>query len=779
MENKIKLFLLFLSGVFLIAGCGSGEMAALSGEDEWPSSEMIVACEKGWLESAYPLDGAIDVPLDAKITLFARDGIDLSKLDDKDMSVRMQDIAEYGGAEIAEDNGVDRNIAKEVIGEIGFSSNDELEFAPTVPMFSNANVMVAVNYEPCRGFGKTLFVFYFKTKNMEVFEDAREDVREEREELVDSVAPAGIGVSLKEGTRATLTWVATGDDAEAGTAAYYELRYSSFPITDEAAFDAASAVAGLPVPAVAGTIEEFVVPGLDFGRYYFSLRAYDEAGNASPVLQKRIDIKARVTKLAEAEEQRIKNDYMARSIAGGCDFNGDGLSDLLIGASNDDTPGVDVGRAFVVLGKQVGDLGLPGEDGINVPDVTIDGIDSHVSSANDYFGMSVSCGDFNGDGFSDMAIGAPNEDTSNGVEYVLDSGAVYLFLGGEDVVSGLTLSASEADIVFRGTTTRYYFGYSVSFVGDLNDDGMDELATVAPSARMLVAGDSAVYIFHGNDNQRGSIGDFAAEVKIRGEVPGSGLQKVDGGGDLDGDGKIDLVLSTAQYPNNTNMGRIYVLLGKNGYRPAMDVAIDSEIILTGANAGEFLGGMIAQEPAYSIRGDLNGDGKDDLVVAAPYATGSVTMQGRVYVFYGRVDWSGVSGLEDADVVITGNLQGDRFGSDLDSGMDLNNDGRDDLLISSPYFDNGPTTDLGGVFVFYGVDEWPEAMNASDADVIISSADGIAEDIAITPAKNGDTFGAVAAFAGDMDGDDYVDILIGSLRADMDAIVDCGAIFIVR
>jgi hypothetical protein len=94
-------------------------------------------------------------------------------------------------------------------------------------------------------------------------------------------APASVAVSSVTDTSATLAWTAVGDDSLTGTAAAYQIRYSTAPIT-LANFASATAVTGVPVPAVAGTAQSVVVRSL--GRqvtYYFALRTADDAGNLS------------------------------------------------------------------------------------------------------------------------------------------------------------------------------------------------------------------------------------------------------------------------------------------------------------------------------------------------------------------------------------------------------------------------------------------------------------------------------------------------------------------
>lgn len=100
----------------------------------------------------------------------------------------------------------------------------------------------------------------------------------------DVTAPAAISTLTLSGattTGMTATWTATGDDGSTGTAASYDLRYSTAPITD-ANFAAASQVSGEPSAAVSGTVRAMVVGGLTNNvTYYFAVKSVDEAGNVS------------------------------------------------------------------------------------------------------------------------------------------------------------------------------------------------------------------------------------------------------------------------------------------------------------------------------------------------------------------------------------------------------------------------------------------------------------------------------------------------------------------
>jgi len=151
-------------------------------------------------------------------------------------------------------------------------------------------------------------------------------------------------------------------------------------------------------------------------------------------------------------------DYAGTTVDGPGDMNGDGYDDILIGAEDNDTGGVQAGATYVVLG----DASLTGF-GLSLADTCFIG-----EADEDNAGRSVSgAGDVDGDGLADVIIGAQHEE-SGGVH----AGAAYLVLGGFG--SG-TIGLSSAKARFIGEDTTNYAGESVSGGGDVDGDGQDDL----------------------------------------------------------------------------------------------------------------------------------------------------------------------------------------------------------------------------------------------------------------------------------------------------------------
>jgi len=152
---------------------------------------------------------------------------------------------------------------------------------------------------------------------------------------------------------------------------------------------------------------------------------------------------------------------------------------------------------------------------------------------------------------------------------------------------------------------------------------------------------------------------------------------------------------------------------------------------------------------YSVSGvgDINGDGFDDFLIGAPnYKNGA----GKIYLFFGKSSgWDGDNNLSKADASFIGEQSGDHAGLSVKGAKDVNNDGYDDILIGTPYNKDGGISS-GKVYLILGKSSgWTLETDLSKAD---ASFFGI---------HDNDRLGWSVAGAGDVNGDGYEDILIGT------------------
>jgi hypothetical protein len=199
-------------------------------------------------------------------------------------------------------------------------------------------------------------------------------------------------------------------------------------------------------------------------------------------------------------------DYSGRSVSGAGDVDGDGMDDLIIGATGADPSGrVSAGASYVVFGT---DQGFP-----PTLDLATDAELIIKGAAGEYSGWSVSgAGDVGGDGVDDLIIGAIHASPSGRSV----AGASYVVFGSDQGLPVVIDLASEADLVIQGAAAFDSFGWSVSGAGDVNGDGIDDLIIGAqganPNGRNLAG---ASYVVFG--------GPAAALERLLARVEAAGL----------------------------------------------------------------------------------------------------------------------------------------------------------------------------------------------------------------------------------------------------------------
>jgi len=329
------------------------------------------------------------------------------------------------------------------------------------------------------------------------------------------------------------------------------------------------------------------------------------------------------------------NDFSGSSVSGAGDVNDDGFDDIVIGAPGADPNGNSSGSSYVVFGHG-GSFGatfdLADLDGAN--GFRLDGI-----TAGDRMGNAVSgAGDINGDGVDDLLIGASNA-SPGGNTYSGSSFAVFGQATGFPATFSLASLDGGNGFRLDGVAATDYSGFSVTGAGDVNGDGIDDIMIGAPYADPAGSNSGSSYVVFGQDMGFPAVVDLGTLDGNSGfRLDGTAADDYSGfavttAGDFNGDGFDDLVVGACCTDfNDGGSGSSYLVFGKTtGFPASIGLASldgNTGIRLDGVAGGDNSG------YAVSGAGDVNGDGFGDVVVGAPFADPNGTNSGSSYVVFG-------------------------------------------------------------------------------------------------------------------------------------------------
>ena len=377
--------------------------------------------------------------------------------------------------------------------------------------------------------------------------------------------------------------------------------------------------------------------------------------------------RAGTNELATADVRWVgeTDDLAGSSVSGGADLDGDGHLDLVAGAPAAFDTATDLsGDVYALYGPDFEGGELVDRAGTLFLGVEVD----------DYAGRSVSTGDVDDDGRSDVLIGAYQAS----FEGVITGGA-YLFLGRGP--SG-DVPMDEADTAFRGDQQGDSTGWAVSCEGSVDGVG---------PADVLIGSDASdgargrVYLYPG-PVASGELGPADAEVVWTGDQPGDDLgYALATGGDANGDGIGDLLIGA---PGASGTGAVYLVLGPV---EAGDSLADAAARISGVDGGDRAGSSV------DFAGDVDCSGHHEILVGAPNAYSET---GLVYLLGGSEaePLTGEFSLFDRrDAVLSGESAGDSAGISVSGAGDVNGDGCDDILIGSA----NAREYRGAVYLLYG------------------------------------------------------------------------------
>ncbi len=491
------------------------------------------------------------------------------------------------------------------------------------------------------------------------------------------------------------------------------------------------------------------------------------------------------------------SDYSGRSVSGAGDINGDGIDDLIIGARGAEPNGIyNAGETYVVFGSDEEfdpSLNLSDLNGSN--GFVLNGIDSYDQS-----GFSVSgAGDINGDGISDLIIGAPSADR-NGKRNV---GETYVVFGSDE---GFDASFNLSDLngsngfALNGIDSYDSSGFSVSGAGDINGDGIDDLIIGARGAEpngIYNAGET--YVVFGSDEEfdpslnlsdlNGSNGFVLNGIDSYDQ---SGFS-VSGAGDINGDGIHDLIIGAhcADPNGNHYAGETYVVFGSDeGFDPSFNLSNlngSNGFVINGIDSYDYSGSSV------SGAGDINGDGIDDLIIGAWSAEpNGIYNAGETYVVFGSdEEFAANLDLSDLDgsngIVLNGIDRGDHSGSSVSGAGDINGDGIDDLIIGAHGADPNGNHGAGETYVVFGSNQgFAATLDLSDLDgsngFVLNGIDsGDNSGRSVSGAGDIDSLdfsGSSVSGAGDINGDGISDLIIGARGADPNGNSGAGETYVV-
>ncbi len=443
------------------------------------------------------------------------------------------------------------------------------------------------------------------------------------------------------------------------------------------------------------------------------------------------------------EFSSFASSFFASSTAKLGDINGDGIDDIAIADSTADSTATDTGSVYVLYGNtQL----LPSE--LSVADIDgIIGVEFIGEQALGQAGWSVqSAGDFNNDGVNDMIIGALTVD--NGPAAL--AGAAYVVYGDPNgYPHPFMLADLDGTNGFKVYGLEHFdlIGRTVNTVGDINNDTIDDvIVCTADKAVGPLLSAGQCYVIFGNaainspfdlstlNGSNGLVIKSATENEFLGFSAGSA-------GDFNNDGIDDMYISAG------NLGRAYVFYGQSSsFQAEMSVSD-----LNGTNGFTITDATALSPTPISTAGDFNQDGSSDLIIGN---SGVNNFQGVAQVLFGSNAWPSSISLDDIDannsLTIHGANENDQTGYAVSNAGDVNGDGADDIMTSSPFANQGN----GLTHVIYGGTNLNPIMNVTDLNGE-NGATIIGENL-----FNGFA-GQILSAAGDFNHDGTADIIIGA------------------
>lgn len=357
------------------------------------------------------------------------------------------------------------------------------------------------------------------------------------------------------------------------------------------------------------------------------------------------------------------------------DVNGDGATDFGVGG-----PGSygdwDVGRIYIFYGNA--DI-YPSKAGID----NQQSIESPILY--DWFGEAFSsAGDFNGDGFTDIIVGAPGTAwSSDGVVLPFEEGNAYVYYGSSNGF-GKTPNVTLSD---EGKYTA--FGLIIGGGGDINDDGFDDVIVGAP---WVDNGAAHVYLGSANPDPNPD-----ADIILTGDgseiLVGEWVRIID---DINNDGIDEIAVKSSE--DGTYQTRVSIYFGNED----LTELSKPDLVLEHVENDDGFGF------SFETVGDVNSDSYTDIAVGAPGLMGEIgsDYNGKAYIFYGGPEIDNIP-----DLKYVGENPGDNFGFSI-SYADVNGDSKSDILITALQYEH-----MGRTYIHQSTEDGL-VEDTKDADLLL-------------------------------------------------------------
>ncbi|MCB9595343.1 MAG: FG-GAP repeat protein [Sandaracinaceae bacterium] len=424
------------------------------------------------------------------------------------------------------------------------------------------------------------------------------------------------------------------------------------------------------------------------------------------------------------------------------DIDADGFVDLLVGARRADPIRVDVGAVYVYGGLEGG----VDEDGAPFTRAPVRSFFGNNSF--DLFGDSIAVCDFNGDGRLDLAASAPFGQDPDGLR---DQGVVHVFLA---YPNGRFLSAPDVQIFGLGVDAMgavapiesMRLGEGIA-AGDFDGDGVCDLAAYAVMGTEGTTDSGAVFLYRGRPvmgSDRGGPEAIPRLIWTRADSVDDNARFGEDVllGDVNGDGLADLVATRYLHDgaDGVDSGAIYARYGRAFGEPATGITdID-------AGADWSFEGLASDRVGNAAAlFDVDGDARLDLISGdsrAEVMDGMIDRPGMIRVFLGGGDLPARPELE-----VEGLVSGERFGLGVGAVADADGDGRAELIAFAPYHDT------------------VEGMNDDRGALYLASSRGGITELTVPRHPSGQLVGFSTAWLGDLNGDGFPELAVGSPRTD--------------